>query len=144
MSERLAIPRPIPTPQPGSLNAQFYEHCASGALRFQRCSGCGTWRHLPRIMCARCGSDVWSWELSSARGAVYSWTVTHQALYPAFVDETPYIVVVVELAEGVRLVGRLYDLPPGDLVIGLMVQVRLAPVSEHVALPYFVPSKEGR
>ncbi len=57
MSERPAIPKPIP--KPDELNAEFYEHCAKEKLCFQRCNECRTWRHLPRSMCAKCGSTDW-------------------------------------------------------------------------------------
>ena len=46
---------PNPPPRPVSiLDAEFWDHCANGVLAFQRCSDCGTWRHIPRFMCASC------------------------------------------------------------------------------------------
>lgn len=131
-------------PSPEGLNAEFYRHCARGELRFQRCSECGTWRHLPRFMCAQCGSERWSWELSSGRGRVYSWTVTHQAMHPAFAAEVPYAVLVVELDEGVRMVGRLRDLLPADLELSLSVEIVFDPISDEVALPGFRPTSQVR
>ena len=58
-------------------------------LRFQRCAACGAWRHPPRVLCAACRSDQWSWEPSSGHGEVFTWTVVHQPLHPAFVDDVP-------------------------------------------------------
>ena len=137
-------PWPKLAPSPEGLNAEFYRHCARGELRFQRCSECGTWRHLPRFMCAQCGSERWSWELSSGRGRVYSWTVTHQAMHPAFAAEVPYAVLVVELDEGVRMVGRLRDLLPADLELSLSVEIVFDPISDEVALPGFRPTSKVR
>ena len=137
-------PWPKLAPSPEGLNAEFYRHCARGELRFQRCSECGTWRHLPRFMCAQCGSERWSWELSSGRGRVYSWTVTHQAMHPAFAAEVPYAVLVVELDEGVRMVGRLRDLLPADLELSLSVEIVFDPISDEVALPGFRPTSQVR
>lgn len=125
------------TPSPEGLNAEFYAQCAKGRLYFQRCGQCGAWRHPPRIMCARCGSWRWSWQPSSGRGRIYSWTVTHQAMHPAFADQTPYAVVVVEMEEGVRLVSGLRDLPLSELRLDLPVEVMLEHVSETMALPFF-------
>jgi uncharacterized OB-fold protein len=123
------------------LNAEFYAHCAAGELRFQRCRACGAWRHPPRYRCAACGSGEWSWERSTGRGEVFSWTVTHQALDPAYADELPYAVVVVELEEGPRLVGNLRGLAPAGLELGLAVEVEFELVADEVALTHFRPSR---
>jgi uncharacterized protein len=127
-------------PNPTGLNAEFFAHCARGELRFQRCSACNAWRHPPRYRCGACGSGAWTWERSSGRGRVFSWTVTHQALDPAFAEDAPYAVVVVELEEGPRLVGNLVDLDPADLELDLPVEVVLEQVSDTVALTQFRPS----
>jgi uncharacterized OB-fold protein len=128
-------------PSPDGLNAEFYAQCAKGQLCFQRCDACGTWRHPPRPMCARCGGWQWRWHPSSGRGRIYTWTVTHQAMHPAFADDTPYAVVVVELDEGVRLVSGLRDLTPAALALDLPVEVVIEKVSDTIALPYFRPRR---
>lgn len=127
------------TPNPEGLNAEFYAWCARGELRVQRCSACGTWRHPPRVMCARCGSDAWAWERASGRGRVYTWTVTHQALVPGWADEVPYAVVVVELEEGVRLVSAVREVAPSELRIGMEVEVAFVKASDAVGLHWFRP-----
>jgi uncharacterized OB-fold protein len=137
MSEAPAIPRPVPTPE--GLNAEFYAHCNEERLCFQRCTACGRWRHLPRLMCARCGSSDWEWAQSSGRGRIYSWTVTHQPMHPAFAGEAPYAVVVVELEEGVRMVSGLRNLPPDEIELDVPVEVTFERISDEIALPYFQP-----
>lgn len=138
MSERAAIPRPLP--RMDGMNGDFYRECArAGRLVFQRCEACGTPRHPPRILCAGCGSEGASWVPSEGRGTVFSWTVVHQAPHPAFASQVPYAVVVVELAEGVRIVASLRELAPADLELGLPVQVGLEEVSEGVLLPCVRP-----
>ncbi len=132
--------RPRAAPRPEGLDAEFYAHCASGRLCLQRCRACGSWRHLPRPMCAGCGSPDWEWRASSGRGRIYSWTVTHRAPHPAFAAETPYVVAVVELEEGVRLVSRLRDLPPERVALGLPVEVAFELVSDEIAVPCFRPA----
>ena len=138
MSERAAIPRPLP--RMDGMNGDFYRECARARrLVFQRCEACGTLRHPPRILCARCGSERVSWVSSEGRGTVFSWTVTHQAPHPAFASLVPYAVVVVELEEGVRIVASLRGLDPAELELGLAVEVALEEVSEGVLLPYVRP-----
>jgi uncharacterized OB-fold protein len=131
-SERRILPNPV------GPNADFYAWAARGELRLQRCADCGAWRHPPRHRCAACGSLAATWEPVSGCGRVFSWTVTHQQLDPAF--EVPYAVVVVELDEGPRLVGNLRDLAPADLALDLRVEAVLEPISETVALVHFRPT----
>jgi uncharacterized OB-fold protein len=126
-------------PAPAGLNAEFYAFCAAGELRFQRCGACRAWRHPPRYRCAACGSDAWEWERSSGRGRVFSYTITHQSLDPAYADELPYAVLVVELEEGPRVVGNLRDLAPADLTLDLPVEVVFERLSDTIGLTHFHP-----
>jgi uncharacterized OB-fold protein len=135
-AERAAVARPLPDPG-DPLTEQFYLHCARGELCFQRCASCGAWRHLPRFLCARCGSAKWSWEQSSGRGKIFSWTVTHQALHPAFAADVPYAIAIVEMEEGVRLVSRVVGAGAAALALDLPVAVEFERVAEAVALPVF-------
>lgn len=129
-------PWPQPLPKPVGLNAEWYRFCARGELRFQRCSSCGAWRHPPRVLCAACGSADWTWELSSGAARVFSWTVTHQAIYPAFAEVAPYAVVVAEMDEGVRIVSNLRDGDPETLALGVALNVEIDRVNDDIGLPY--------
>jgi len=127
------------TPSPDGLTAEFYAHLAAGSLKLQRCDDCGVWRHPPRILCGHCGSSHWQWTAASGRGVVYTWTVTHQMLFPPFGDDLPYAVVVVELEEGPRLVTAVRGIEHAALRLGLPVELRIAKASDSVGLHYFVP-----
>jgi uncharacterized OB-fold protein len=131
MTDRL-LPNPI------GLNAELYAHWARGELRLQRCDDCSTWRHPPRYLCAKCGSPRFTWALSEGRARVFSWTITHRAVDPAFVP--PYAIVVAELGEGPRLVGSLAGLEPAALTLDLAVVVELEPMSDAIALVTFRPA----
>jgi uncharacterized OB-fold protein len=128
---------PKPLPELTGHSGEFYGFCRQGELRFQRCDACGAWRHVPREMCADCGSWDWTWARSSGLGRVFSWTVVTRALHPAFAHDVPYAPVVVELDEGVRLLTHVTDVPPEDLEIGMRVAVHFDPVTEAVTLPRF-------
>ncbi len=142
MSDPLASERPLPTLE--GLNGDFHRHCAEGRLAFQACCGCGTRHHPPRMQCPRCGSSDMEWVASSGQGKIFTWTVTHQALHPAFADEVPYAVVVTELEEGVRLVSGIRDMQPADLEIGLPVEVVLERVADGVVLPFVRPRSAAK
>ena len=139
MAERPEIRRPLPSME--GLNGEFHTRCAEGQLCFQRCQQCGVFRHPPRILCAKCGSERADWVPSSGRGRIYTWTVTHQPLYPAFAAEVPYAVVVTELEEGVRLVSGIREMALADLKLDLPVEVVLEQVAEGVRLPYVRPRR---
>lgn len=126
-----------PLPELDGLTKEFYAWCRRGDLRFQRCSRCDTWRHVPRPMCPNCGSNEWSWERSKGKGTVFTWTVAERPMHPAFADDIPYAPVVVEMDEGVRIVTQIVDCPPDELEIGMPVEVAFAKVSDEVTLPKF-------
>ncbi|SMB22483.1 conserved protein of unknown function [Sterolibacterium denitrificans] len=126
-----------PLPLMEGLTKAFYDFCAQGELRFQRCTDCGAWRHVPREICAECSSFNWEWAQSSGRGTVYTWTVVERALHPAFGSSAPYAPVVVELEGGVRLLTQLSDVPPSELKIGMPVTVDFKAVTPEITLPYF-------
>lgn len=131
--------RQVPPPLPAleGFTKAFYEFCRAGELRFQRCTACGTWRHVPRERCGACGDAGFEWARSSGRGIVYTWTTIARALHPAFAGETPYAAVVVEMEEGVRLLSRVVDVPLDALAIGLPVEVVFEAVTPEVTLPRF-------
>jgi uncharacterized OB-fold protein len=133
-----------PLPTLAGLAGEFYGWCRKHELRFQRCTTCGTWRHVPRELCASCGSWDWEWARSSGRGTVFTWTVAVRAMHPAFHDAVPYAPVVVEMEEGVRILSRVTDCSPDALAVGMPVTVAFDEVTPEVTLPTFrrAPRKE--
>ncbi len=127
----------LPLPELDGLHGEFFAHCKNHALHFQRCDDCQTFRHVPREMCAECGSWNWSWQPSSGRGKVFTWTVVARPMHPAFVDACPYAPVVVEMEEGVRLLSEVVNVAPADLEIDMAVEVQFDDVTSDVTLPKF-------
>ena len=135
MAETQEYQRPVPKMR--GFAAEFYAYCKQHELRFQRCTDCRTWRHVPRDMCAKCGSFAWEWAKSSGRGTLFSWTTAMQPMLPQFTDLVPYSPVVVELEEGVRMLSWLTDVEDGDLRLDLPVEVVFDDVTPEVTLPKF-------
>lgn len=127
----------LPLPRVGGHSAEFYKFCSEHELRFQRCKDCSTWRHIPRDMCAKCGSFEWEWARSSGKGTVFSWTTVTQPMMPQFADKVPYSPVIVELEEGVRMVTWLTDVKPDELKLGLPVELVFDDVTPQTSLPMF-------
>ena len=128
-----ARPRPHPTPE----SQPYWDGAAEGKLRLQRCAGCGKIRHYPQLVCAACYSLGVEWVEASGRGTVHSWTVAHHAFHPAFKADLPYTLVIVDLAEGPRAMGRLDPGTQDRLRIGLPVQISFPHDAAGVALPVF-------
>ena len=126
-----------PIPRGDLLHGEFWEFCRAHELRFQRCADCRAWRHMPRESCEKCSSFNWSWERSSGKGSLFSWTIIHRALHPGYAEELPYAAVIVEMEEGVRLVTRLVDIPHDALELGLSLEVEFEDVADGITLHAF-------
>ena len=83
----------------------FWDGVREQRLLIQRCDGCGALRHPPRPMCPRCHSLEWDTIEASGRGTVFSFVMPHHPPLPWF--DGPYVVALVELEEGTRLVTNL-------------------------------------
>lgn len=88
-------------------------------------------------MCPSCHSLQWDALQASGRGSVYSFVVAHHPEVPPF--ELPNIIALVELEEGTRLVSNLIGVEPGQVRVGMPVQVEFVQVDEELVLPQFRP-----
>jgi len=80
------------------------------------------------------------WVKVSGRGKLYTWTTIFQRYHPAFADELPYNVAMVELEEGPRVITNVVECKNDDLHIGMEVEVVFEDVTEEITLPKFKPS----
>src|SRR5437868_3156373 len=96
-------------PAPDDDSREFWEGCASGELRVQRCRACGRLRFPPRPMCPVCLSFAKDWAPMSGKATVWSFVVPHPPLLPAYSEVAPYNVIVVALDDDppIRMVGNL-------------------------------------
>jgi uncharacterized protein len=113
--------------------AFFWEGTRAGELRIQRCADCGELRHPPGPMCTSCGSTTRGYTLASGRGTVFSYVVHHHPPVPG--KGLPLVIVLVELEEGVRMLGELRGDDPGSVAIGQPVRVRMDVVDDELTLP---------
>lgn len=125
--------RPIPVPSLES--APYWEAMNQGRLTLQRCASCGKLRHYPRSVCDDCYSMRSDWVQASGRGRVHSWTVIHHAFHPGFRDALPYVLVIAELEEGVRIQAPLRGAGAESLRLDLPVRVRFEPQPDGSMLP---------
>ena len=130
-----------PVPYPDDASEPFWTACARHELTLQRCAGCGRLRFPPRPMCPRCTSMESTWERASGRGRVWSWVVAHPPVLPAFQDRVPFNVAVIDLEEGVRMIGNVFEIANEDLQEGMPVEVTFEDVEDGVSLPQWRPAR---
>lgn len=128
------IPAVTPEMQPFFAAAKRHELCV------QRCTQCGTHRFPARAICSACLSTQAEWVRVSGTGSVFSFNVMHQVYHPGFAAEVPYAVVIVQLAEGAKMVSNLVGVAPQDIRIGMPVRVVFEDITDEVTLPKFAPA----
>jgi uncharacterized protein len=119
--------------------AFFWEGTAEGQLRIQHCPTCGRLRHPPGPMCPSCGAEKQDWIVASGKGTVFSYVVHHHPKVPG--KQPPFVVALVELDEGVRMLGELIDVDPGAVTIGMPVQIALTRIDDELTLPFWRPAR---
>jgi len=116
----------------------FWDAVKQHRLLIQRCTGCGTLRHPPRPMCPQCHALTWDTVEASGRGTVFSFVMPQHPQFPFM--EYPYIVALVELEEGTRLVTNIVGTVPEEVDIGMPVQLTFEEFDGGVVLPQFTPT----
>jgi len=130
---------PRPTPAADDFGAPFWTAAAEGRLLIQHCPACGHRQHYPRALCTECGATP-EWEEASGRGTVHTYTVIRQNGAQPFRDELPYVVAVIDLEEGPRMMSNLTGCPPDEVRIGMEVVAYAVLIGEGIALSFWEPA----
>lgn len=127
---------PIAGPEPSVFSRHYWDGCAAGELRFQRCGECDAAVHTPAAVCSSCGSPDLHWEVSSGRGSIHSLTIVWRPATPAF--EAPYAPAIIELEEGWFLLTSVIDCDTDaeELAVGAAVEIVFHPLSDGFVIPY--------
>lgn len=127
-----------PKPHITSLNAPFWEGTAKGELRVQHCDACGANFRFTHPWCPSCWTQDPGFIVAVGTGVVATYTVLHVAPFAAFEDRLPYVLALIDLDEGVRMMANIVDCDPQEVHIGLRVSVTYED-RDGVALPQFKP-----
>src|SRR5579863_1393126 len=122
------------------LTAPYWDAARKGHLAVQECRSCRQAWHPPLPRCPHCHSAALGWRTVSGEGTVYTYTVVRHPTHFAFADKIPYVLAIVELAEGPRLVTALTGVEPGEVRVGQPVRAVFRQVTGTVTLPYFEPA----
>jgi uncharacterized OB-fold protein len=130
-----------PLPVPSKWSKAFWDNAKQHKLTFKKCSKCGTIDQPPYLYCTNCGAEEHTWIPSSGKGTLYAFSTTYIGAPPAFTADQPFTIVVVDLAEGTRMMSTIVEAKPEDLKIGMAVEVVWDDVTPEVSLPRFRPVK---
>ena len=130
--------RPIPESTPET--EEFWAGARRGELRIQRCNACGKAYFFPRPFCPHCSSKDVAWFTASGRGTLYSYVINERPAY-GFQDYVPYVIAVVQLDEGPRMMTNIIGIEPTpeNLPIDLPVEVTWEKQDDVITLPIFRP-----
>lgn len=129
-----------PLPQPDALTRGFWEACRERVLQVCACGECGYLFLPPGPRCPRCWCSQVTPRAVSGAGCVYSFGIYRRSYHPAF--PAPYVVALIELAEGPRLISNVVGCAPEEVRIEMPVRVRFEDVAEFT-LPRFEPARAG-
>lgn len=128
-----------PLPAINDDNRRFFEYTHIHELRMQKCADCGHIRYPPGFICPRCHSLNSEWTKMSGRGIVYSFAIYRTCFHPAFEKKVPYVVAIIQLAEGPRLESNITGCKIEAIRIDMPVRVYFEDVNETISLPKFKP-----
>ena len=128
-----------PLPQPTPETKPFWDGLKEHELRVMHCIACGHNYLYPRPYCPQCFSDRTEWRKASGRATLHTFVVNHR---PAPNFDGPYVIAVVQLDEGPRLMSNLVDADPdpNKLTIDMPLQIVYDDVTDDVTLPKFKPA----
>jgi uncharacterized protein len=133
MTQTSQDPRP-PKPRPAAIaepdSVTYIDALKAGRLVVQRCDSCGHHQLYGRALCSKCGADV-TWVDASGLATVYSWTVIRQNHSRPWREMLPYVVALVDLDEGPRLMTNIVGCDPETVAIGMRVRVRFEPAGQE-------------
>jgi uncharacterized OB-fold protein len=138
MGERAKLHPDHPLPDVDEpIGAPFWEFCRRRELRLQQSRSTGAFVFPPRPHYA----GDYDWVAVSGRGRILTFVVVRPPFLPAFADRVPFVIAVVELAEGPRLVGHVLDCPIERVASGMEVEVVFEEITERVTLPQWRPRR---
>jgi uncharacterized OB-fold protein len=133
-----------PAPVPDEFSAPYWQGANDGKLVLPRCAN-GHLSYPPAPTCPHCGSDDLTPTEVPGTGTLYSFTVVRQSADPAFADDLPYVVALVELdaQPGLRLLTNVVECDPDDLAVGMAVDACFE-LRRHQAVTQFRPASAAR
>jgi uncharacterized OB-fold protein len=129
-------------PRPTALSQPYWDGCREGVLRLQQCADCARFQFYPRCICSHCAGTRLEWQTVSGRGVLASYTVVQRGISAAY--PAPYVVALIDLAEGPRMMSSVIGAAPEELQVGAAVEVNFAEWSPDIDMPVFRLIEQAR
>lgn len=124
-----------PSPPPSADSKPFRDGCAVRELRYQRCGHCGKAQFPPAKLCRACNSEHLEWEASGGFGTIHSFTTVYRGPSAAFKDDCPYVLALVNMDEGFRIMVNVLGLDASSTSIDQRVGIIFESRDGNVVLP---------
>ena len=108
----------------------FWDATREQRLLLPWCRTCGQPFWYPRETCPRDLTTDIEWRPASGGGVVHAASVMPKPANPAMAGREPYVVVLVELDEGVRLMSTVVGGDPAAVAVGDRVALAWEPLSD--------------
>jgi uncharacterized protein len=128
--------KPIAIPDEDS--KEFWDGCHRHELLIEECDN-HHFRYPPRPICPECFSTKYNWTKVNGKGEVYSFIVVRRPLGPEWEKDVPYVVAVILLDQGVKMISNVIGIKPEDVKIGMKVEVVFEDATESFSVPKFKP-----
>ena len=126
-----------PRPMPDADTERYWQGIREGRLLLQHCEACGHVQLYQQSRCRACASEALVHRAASGRGRVHSFSVVHRAPGPAFKADTPYAVLLVDLAEGPRMISGYSGGDPSEVDFDMAVELVCEADADGRVLPMF-------
>jgi len=123
-----------PLPTGDALAREYFAACAEGRLLLQECPRCGHRQHYPRALCTRCAATP-QWLQARGGGEIYSFSVVRQMGTRPFSRNAPYVLALVDLDEGPRLLGTVLECELDEVEIGRRVHAVIHRIAPDLGIP---------
>ena len=137
----LEYSKPTPAVQPWT--EEFWRATKKNQLLIQECQACNSLIFYPRKYCPQCWSPNLGWRTASGNAKVYTFAVMRDMVEPKFAPDLPYMLAIVDLQEGVRMMTQIVECAPEAVEIGMDVEVTFRDITDRHALPFFRPCDES-
>lgn len=128
---------PLPAPVANADSLPYWNAARERRLLIRKCNACGSLHFMPRYLCPTCWSERLEWVESKGTGSVHSFTVIRRAATAAFATRVPYVVALIDLDEGVRMIANVIGENALSVNIGDRVKVTFEDRGDGALIPQF-------
>jgi uncharacterized protein len=135
MSESVKKPKPRPAPE----SLPYWQAAREHRLALPKCDECNKFWFPPSRTCPHCLSSTFSFQNVSGKGKVFSFVTFHRVYRPAFSEDVPYVVALIELDEGPRLLSNIMGISHDEVRCEMRVEAIFDDYDEEISIPKFKP-----